>query len=67
MKKKQIIFDKKLSLDRQIVSKLDAYQMDAIAGGLASVNTATCIKKPKTQQLEDDFNESNSCDACSCN
>jgi hypothetical protein len=60
MKKKQITIDRKLSLDREIVGKLDAEQMEAIAGG--SVNTATCVHK------EDDDNEfAKSCDACSCN
>ncbi len=67
MKKKQITFDRKLSLDRQIVGKLDVLQMDAIAGGVFSVNTATCIKKTKAENIEGDFNETDSCDACSCN
>ncbi|MDR6562162.1 MULTISPECIES: class I lanthipeptide [Arcicella] len=63
MKKKQITFDKKLSLDREIVGKLDAQQMDAIAGG--SVNTATCIGHPPKEALEAEA--AKSCDACSCN
>jgi hypothetical protein len=67
MKKKQITFDRKLSLDRQIVGKLDALQMDTIAGGAYSVNTATCVKKTKAVNAQDDFNETDSCDACSCN
>lgn len=58
MKKKQIVFDKKLSLDKSIISKLDADQMDILAGG--SVNTATCI-----ESLEDEMEKS--CKACSCN
>jgi hypothetical protein len=58
MKKQQIVFDKKLSLDRSIISKLNASQMDIIAGG--SVNTATCI-----DNLEDEMEKS--CKACSCN
>jgi hypothetical protein len=57
MKKQQITFDKKLSLDRSIVGRLDIQQMDAIVGG--SVNTATCVYRE-----EDD---EKSCDACSCN
>ncbi len=65
MKKKQITFDKKLSLDRQIVSKLDATQMDALVGG--SVNTATCVHTPKPKDAFEEINESKSCDACSCN
>lgn len=56
MKKKQIVFDKKLSLDKSIISKLDADQMDILAGG--SVNTATCIEA---------VDELASCKACSCN
>ena len=59
MKKQQIVFDKKLSLDKSIISKLDASQMDIIAGG--SVNTATCIEG------SDDDGELASCKACSCN
>ena len=64
MKKKQITFDRKLSLDREIVGKLDAQQMDVIAGG--SVNTATCIgTPPKVEGEDDEF--AKSCNACSCN
>ena len=63
MKKKQITFDRKLSLDREIVGKLDAQQMDVIAGG--SVNTATCIGHPPKEGDDDELVKS--CDACSCN
>jgi hypothetical protein len=59
MKKQQITFDKKLSLNRSIIGKLDIHQMDAIVGG--SVNTATCVYTKE----EDD--ELISCKACSCN
>jgi hypothetical protein len=62
MKKKQINFDRKLSLDREIVGKLDAEQMEVIAGG--SVNTATCVGGGTPKEGDD---EGKSCDACSCN
>ena len=62
MKKKQITFDRKLSLDRQIIGKLNESQMDFIAGG--SVNTASCVPKPPQ---ESDVAEAASCAACSCN
>lgn len=58
MKKKQIVFDKKLSLDKSIISKLDDEQMSILAGG--SVNTATCIEAVNDDELA-------SCKACSCN
>ncbi|MEA5257947.1 class I lanthipeptide [Arcicella aquatica] len=59
MKKKQITFERKLSLDKSIISKLDATQMDALVGG--SVNTATCVDAV-AEELE-----AQSCKACSCN
>ena len=62
MKKKQITFDRKLSLDKSIIGKLDIQQMDAIVGG--SENTATCVY----QRTEDDDElAAQSCKACSCN
>jgi hypothetical protein len=65
MKKKQITFDKKLSLDFLIISKLDAYQMDAIAGGMKTiVPTLTCINRYNEEVGE---NEDISCISCSCN
>jgi hypothetical protein len=60
MKKKQITFDRKLSLDKSIIGNLDVHQMDAIVGG--SENTATCVY---TKEEDDEFAQS--CKACSCN
>ncbi|MDR6562163.1 MULTISPECIES: class I lanthipeptide [unclassified Arcicella] len=62
MKKKQITFDKKLSLDKSIIGKLDIQQMDAIVGG--SENTATCVYK---EAADDNELAAQSCKACSCN
>jgi hypothetical protein len=64
MKKKQITFDRKLSLDRQIVGKLDALQMDAIAGGV-TIQTATCTGR--ADEYDDESRTITiSCTACSC-
>ena len=66
MKKKQITFDRKLSLDRQIVGKLDALQMDAIAGGV-TIQTATCTGKTGADEYDDESRTITiSCTACSC-
>jgi hypothetical protein len=63
MKRKQITFDKKLSLDLQIVGKLDSLQMDAIDGGV-TIQTLTCVNR--TQEGSDEGGGV-SCAACSCN
>ena len=62
MKKKQITFDRKLSLDREIIGKLDIIQMSMIQGGVTTINTLSCIGN-----REDDNAEVASCYACSCN
>jgi hypothetical protein len=63
MKKKQITFDRKLSLNKEIIGKLDESQMNMIAGG-AAIETATCVNKT---QEESDEGRGISCAACSCN
>ncbi len=59
MKKKQITFDKKLSLDKLTIAKLDDEQASAIEGGV--ILSITCRK---TKAVEGDSEES--CLACSC-
>ena len=69
MKKKQITFDKKLSLNRDTISKLDNDQLSQIYGGMEaggrSCNcggaTATCNGGSAEEALE-----GKSCNACSC-
>lgn len=62
MKKKQISFDRKLSLDKEVVASLNDQQSAAIEGG-AQIFTITCNKEAAVEQDE----EGNSCLACSCN
>lgn len=62
MKKKQISFDKKLTLDKEVIASLDNEQSAAVEGG-AKIFSITCNK---AVAAEDD-KEANSCIACSCN
>lgn len=60
MKKKQITFDNKLSLDKLTIARLDDEQANAIEGG--GILSITCNKPappPETPTEE-------SCLACSC-
>lgn len=61
MKKKQISFDSKLSLNKETVSKLTDEQSAALEGG-AAIFSITCNGK----EASDDAQEG-SCIACSCN
>lgn len=62
MKKRQISFDKKLNLDKEVIASLDDQQSASIEGGVG-IFSITCNK---AAAVEDD-QEGNSCIACSCN
>ena len=62
MKKKQITFDKKLSLDRNTIAKLNVEQMNEVQGGGSNDKTCTgTCNAAEALELEI------SCKACSCN
>ncbi len=60
MKKKQITFDKKLSLDKLTVAKLDDEQSISVEGG--KTFSITCNKA-----VAEESDVEASCIACSCN
>jgi hypothetical protein len=65
MKKKPIKVTKSLSLDKEIVSKLDENQLSEVAGG-GTTNTCNGAGKAPAE-LEAGLIDVGSCQACSCN
>ena len=60
MKKKVIKLDKALSLDKEIITRLNDEQLGSVEGGVLAGGTNSCNNGAVTSTP-------NSCQACSCN
>lgn len=62
MKKQAIKLDKALSLDKEIIAKLNEDQLGTLEGGMVAGTTVTC-----NGPVEANLAAMASCTACSCN